>query len=99
MSDYTPESTLHASAAPTAATTPTSIVPADPTDRPVPLWPEGVIALAAGVTLLVIGFKHRKYLMRKGKEAQRLVEEFQRQGGVEELAAVARQATSFLKGG
>src|SRR2546426_281304 len=70
----------------------------DPTDRPIPVWPEGVLALAAGITLLVIGLRHRMYLQRKGQELQRAVEEFQRHGGMEDLTQVARQAGELLKG-
>jgi len=70
----------------------------DPTDRPIPLWPEGVLALAAGVTLLIIGLRHRTWLQRKADEGQRMVAEFQRQGGLEDLTQVARQAGELLKG-
>src|SRR5689334_8820353 len=70
----------------------------DPTDRPIPIWPEGVLALAAGLTLLVIGLRHRVYLQRKGQELQRAVDEFQRHGGMEDLTHVARQAGELLKG-
>ena len=73
--------------------------PADPTDRPIPLWPEGLLAAAAGATLLWIGLRHRAFLQRKAREAQRMVDEFQRQGGLDELAQVARQAREFLRGG
>lgn len=68
------------------------------TDRPIPLWPEGLLAIAAGMTLIVIGLRHRVYLQRKARELQRMLEEFQRQGGLEELAQVARQAGEFLQG-
>lgn len=70
----------------------------DPTDRPIPLWPEGVLAVAAGVTLLIIGLRHRTWLQRKADEGQRMVAEFQRQGGLEDLTQVARQAGELLKG-
>jgi hypothetical protein len=67
-------------------------------DSPVPLWPEGVLAVVAGVTLLVIALRHRTFLQRKVNEAQRALEEFQRQGGLDDLTHVARQASEFLKG-
>ena len=70
----------------------------DPTDRPVPVWPEGVLAIAACATLLVIALRHRTWIQRKVTEAQRVVEEFQRQGGVEDLTQVARQAAEMLRG-
>lgn len=69
-----------------------------PTDRPLDLWPEGVLAAAAGITLAVIALLHRVWLQRKAGEIHRAVEEFQRQGGVEDLTHVARQAADFLKG-
>lgn len=75
-----------------------ALASSDPTDRPIPLWPEGVVAVVAGITLLVIGLRHRTYLERKAREVQRAVEEFQRQGGVEDLTQVARQASEFIKG-
>jgi hypothetical protein len=71
----------------------------DPTDRPIPLWPEGALALAAGLVLLAIGLKHRTWLTRKAKEVQRAAEEFQRQGGVEGLSQVAQNATELLRKG
>lgn len=70
----------------------------DPTDRPIPLWPEGVLAVAAGVTLLIIGLRHRTWIQRKVDEGQRMVAEFQRQGGLEDLTQVAKQAGELLKG-
>lgn len=73
-------------------------VRSDPTDRPIPLWPEGVLAVAAGVTLLIIGLRHRTWIQRKAEEGQRIVAEFQRQGGLEDLTQVARQAGELLKG-
>lgn len=72
--------------------------PVDNTDRPVPLWPEGVVAAVAGIALLVIGLRHRTYLERKAKEAQRAVEEFQRHGGMEDLTQVAKQAVEYFRG-
>ena len=68
-------------------------------DRPIPIWPEGVLAVAAGITLLVIALRHRVYLQRKVSEVQRALEEFQRQGGLDELTHVARQASEMLNGG
>lgn len=70
----------------------------DPTDRPIPLWPDGVVAVAAGIALTIICLRHRVWLQRKVEEGQRMVAEFQRQGGVEDLTQVARQAADFLKG-
>ena len=83
-----------------AVETPVSNVPArlSPAEQPIPLWPEGVLAVVAGITLLVIGLRHRVYLQRKAQELQRAVEEFQRQGGMEDLSHVAKQAGDFLKG-
>ncbi len=68
------------------------------TDRPIAVWPEGVLAVVAGVTLVVIGLRHRVWIQRKVRDAQRVVEEFQRQGGVDELVQVARQASDLIKG-
>jgi hypothetical protein len=70
----------------------------DSTDTPIPVWPEGVVAVAAGIALLVIGLRHRTWLQRKGREAQRALAEFQRQGGLDELGQVARQAAELVKG-
>lgn len=70
----------------------------DPAERPIELWPEGILAAVAGITLLVIGYRHRLFLQRKAQEAQRVVDEFQRQGGVDEIKTIARQAAEFLKG-
>ncbi len=70
----------------------------DKTDRPIPLWPEGVLVAAATATLVVIGLRHRTYLHRKYTECRRAVEEFQRQGGLDDLQAVARQASDLLRG-
>jgi hypothetical protein len=82
--------------------TSTAVVPVaseEATDSPIPLWPEGVLAVVAGVTLVVIGLRHRVWIQRKVRDAQRVVDEFQRQGGVDELVQVARQATDLIKGG
>lgn len=70
----------------------------DPTDRPIPLWPEGALVATAAVTLLIIGLRHRTWIQRKVDEGQRMVAEFQRQGGLEDLTQVARQAGELLKG-
>lgn len=72
--------------------------PLDSTDRPIPLWPEGVVAVVAGVALLVIGLRHRTWIQRKATEAQRAVEEFQKQGGLDDLTHMAQQASQLLKG-
>jgi hypothetical protein len=74
-------------------------VKTDPTDRPIPLWPEGALVVAAGVALLVIGLRHRAWIQRKVDEGQRMVAEFQRQGGMDDLSQVARQAADLFKGG
>ena len=70
----------------------------DATDTPIPLWPEGVIALCAGLALLMIAVRHRVYLQRKVAQGQRMADEFQRQGGMEEVQQVARQAMELLRG-
>jgi hypothetical protein len=90
MSETTEVLPTAAAAAPVATT--------EPTDRPIPLWPEGVLVLAAGVTLLVIGLRHRVWIQRKVSECQRAVDEFQRHGGLDELTQVARQAGEMLRG-
>ena len=69
----------------------------DPTDRPIPFIPEGALVLAAGVTLLIVGLRHRAYIVRKVQECQRWFDEFQRQGGLDDLAQVARQTADVLK--
>src|SRR4051794_778361 len=69
-----------------------------PTDRPIPLWPEGVLMVAAGIVLIAVGLKHRVFLQRKYQELKRAADEFQRQGGLEDLAQVAKQAQELLKG-
>ena len=68
------------------------------TDAPIPIWPEGVVALLAGLTLLVIGLRHRTWIQKKSGEVQRAVSEFQRQGGLDELTQVAQHAAELLKG-
>jgi hypothetical protein len=70
----------------------------DPTDQPIPIWPEGALALAAGIVLAAIAFRHRKYIGRKALDVQRMAQEFQRQGGIDDLQAIARQATELFKG-
>jgi cytoskeletal protein RodZ len=97
MSDVASEVRTPEAAADAAAQTPVRALP-DPTDRPIPIWPEGVLAAAACVTLAVICFRHRTWLQRKVEEGQRALAEFQRHGGVEDLTQVAKQAADFLKG-
>jgi hypothetical protein len=80
------------------AVTPASSTTVDSTDRPIPLWPEGVLVVASALTLVVIGLRHRAYLQRKVTETQRCLEEFQRQGGLDDLQQVVNQASTFLKG-
>jgi hypothetical protein len=70
-----------------------------PANQPIALWPEGVLLVAAGATLLLIGLRHRYYLQRKFDELRRAADEFQRQGGFDDLQQVARQASELLKGG
>jgi hypothetical protein len=67
-------------------------------EQPISFWPEGALAIAAGVTLLVIGLRHRIYLQRKYTEIRRAVDEFQRQGGFDDLQQVARQAQDLIRG-
>jgi hypothetical protein len=57
-----------------------------------------VLVAAAGITLLVIGLRHRVWIQRKVTETQRMVEEFQRHGGLEDLKQVAKQASELVKG-
>lgn len=71
---------------------------ADPTDRPIPIWPEGVVAGVAVLTLVVIGLKHRTWIRRKVEECERAVQEFQKHGGLEELSRIARNAGELVKG-
>lgn len=70
----------------------------DPTDRPIPVWPEGVVAVVATLALIVIGLKHRTWLQKKGREVQSAVQEFQKHGGLTELTEVAQHASELLKG-
>nr|AQQ74439.1 hypothetical protein [uncultured bacterium] len=88
---------------PTAAPTRSNAVPEvaaplDSTDHPIPLWPEGVVAVVAGIALVVIALRHHTWIQRKAGEAQRAVEEFQKQGGLDDLTHMARQASQLLKG-
>ncbi len=72
--------------------------PADPTDRPIPLWPEGVLAGAAAVVLFVVALNHRSWLRRKAGEARRAIDALQEHAAADDLKALAREAGSFLKG-
>src|SRR5690348_10604230 len=81
-----------------SGSSPDSAAPLDSTDRPIPLWPEGMVAVVAGIALIVIGLKHRTWIQRKAGEAQRAVEEFQKQGGLDDLTQMAKQAGQLLKG-
>jgi len=56
-----------------------------------------VLALGAGLVLLAVGLKHRTWLRRRLRDAQRAAAEFQRQGGMDGLAQVAQNATELLK--
>ena len=75
----------------------TAITPVDPTDRPIPVWPEGVLAVIAAALLLAIGFRHRTWITRKVQDCQRTVNEFQKHGGLEEITQVAQHASELLK--
>lgn len=76
-----------------------------PDPRPVPLHVseqppsagESVFLVLTVVALGIIAFRHRGWLMRKVDDGRHLVEEFQKHGGVEELAKIARQAAEFLR--
>ncbi|MBM3458261.1 MAG: hypothetical protein FJX77_06990 [Armatimonadetes bacterium] len=80
-------------------------VPSLPARRPEPhvseqppsVWPEGVLLVLAAATVGIIAFRHRVWVQRKVTEAQKLVTEFQQQGGLDELTKVAQQAVDFLK--
>lgn len=78
-------------------TPPLNRTPPSSTDRPIPVWPEGVLALAAGAILLFVGMRHRDYLARKVREAQRAVDTFQQQGALDDVAHLAKQAASLFK--
>jgi hypothetical protein len=70
----------------------------DPTDKPIPVWPDGVVAVAAIAVLAYVCVRHRTWITRKVGECQRAVDEFQRQGGAEELGQLAKTAVEFFKG-
>lgn len=91
------ESTLpHFEADP--ATIPSKPVRRDTTDKPIPVWPDGVVAVAAIAVLAYVGIRHRTWITRKVGECQRAVDEFQRQGGADELGQLAKTAVDFFKG-
>jgi hypothetical protein len=91
------ESTLpHFEADPT--TIPAKPARRDPTNEPIEIWPEGVVAIAAIAILAYVGIRHRTWIQRKCGECQRAVDEFQRQGGAEELGQLAKTAVDFFKG-
>lgn len=62
-----------------------------PADSPIPLWPDGVIAAAAGAVLLAVAYRHRRFLGRRVREAERAIREFQRRGGLDEVRNLCRQ--------
>ena len=68
-----------------------------PTDRPMPLWPEGFVAIGALAALVFVGLRHRVWLQRKFNEAKRAADEFQKHGGTEEISQLARMAGDFFK--
>jgi len=82
---------------PTAAVAPVSTTP-DPTDKPIPIWPDGVLLFTAVVTALCIGLRHRAYLERKFYSTRRAIEEFQAHGGVDEVTHIAKSAAELLRG-
>lgn len=82
----------------TAAATPVSYSPPDPSDRPIPVWPDGVLLFGAIVTALCIGLRHRAYLERKFHSTRRALEEFQAHGGVDEVTHIAQSAAELLRG-
>jgi hypothetical protein len=94
----TPEQTTHPVPAPaeTGATPPAAARKAS--DQPIPVWPDGVLAMLAAGTLLAIAYRHRGYLERQCNAARRAVEEFQRHGGIDDLTAVTRQVADFARG-
>ncbi len=77
--------------------TPVPTTASEPTDRPIPLWPEGVVALAAGAALICIGLRHRVWIQKKLADAQRAVETFQEGGAIEDIRVLAKRATDFLQ--
>ncbi len=70
----------------------------DTSDEPIGIWPEGVVAIAAIAVQAYVGIRHRTWITRKVGECQRAVDEFQRQGGAEELGQLAKTAVDFFKG-
>jgi hypothetical protein len=81
-----------------ASATPVAYTPPDPTDKPIPVWPDGVLLFTAIVTTLCIGLRHRAYLERKFYSTRRAIEEFQAHGGVDEVTHIARSAAELLRG-
>ncbi len=77
--------------------TPVRTAPTEPPDRPIPLWPEGVVALAAGAALIYIGLRHRVWIQKRVADAQRAVETFQEGGAIEDIRVLAKRATDFLQ--
>ena len=71
---------------------------ADKSAAPIDLWPEGVLAAAAGAVLLAVAYRHRRYLGKKIRDARSLVEEFHKHGGVEELRQLGSQLLELARG-
>ena len=68
-----------------------------PTDKPIPLWPDTVVGLVAGALLLYIGLRHKDFLARKAREAQKALDSFQQQGAVDDVVHLAKQAAALFK--
>jgi hypothetical protein len=81
-----------------AAGTPVTYTPPDPTDKPIPAWPDGVLLLAASIVALTIALRHRTYLERKIHSTRRAVEEFRAHGGMDEVTHIAQSAAELLRG-
>jgi len=67
------------------------------TDKPIPLWPDAVVGLVAGAVLLYIGLRHKDFLARKAREAQKALDTFQQQGAVDDVMHLAKQAAALFK--
>lgn len=90
MPEEAPTPTVAAS--PAAVDAPPRSVTPSRADQPISLWPEGVVAGIALITIGLVAYQHRRYLRRKYLEAKRLLDEFQKHGGLEELQVLARRA-------
>lgn len=81
-----------------AAAKPVTYSPPDPTDKPIPVWPDGVILFGAIVTALCIGLRHRAFLEKKFHSTRRAFDEFKAHGGVDEVTQIAQSASELLRG-